>query len=126
MSCIVYQTNKNTGTKYAYKGESYRDPKTGTPKSRRTYLGRVDPETGDIIPKAARDSRNTCPTDEAETDRLTELARELRETRETMRRQALRIAELEAELAALRSAVARAGDLIMREASSGLDGTQAG
>ncbi len=51
MSCIVYQTNKNTGTKYAYKGESYRDPKTGTPKSRRTYLGRVDPETGEIIPK---------------------------------------------------------------------------
>ena len=122
----MYQTNKNTGTKYAYKGESYRDPKTGTPKSRRTYLGRVDPETGDIIPKAARDSRNTCPTDEAETDRLTELARELSETRETMRRQALRIAELEAELAALRSAVTRAGDLIMREASSRLDGTQAG
>jgi hypothetical protein len=58
MSCIVYQTNKNTGTKYAYWSESYRDPKTGTPKSRRTYLGRVDPETGEIVPKAAKGKRN--------------------------------------------------------------------
>lgn len=95
MSCIVYQTNKNTGTKYAYLSESYRDPKTGTPKSRRTYLGRVDPETGDIIGKAPRGGRNTTPTGEA-------------------------------ELEALRSAVACAGALITREASSLLEGTNAG
>ena len=126
MSCIVYQTNKNTGTKYAYWSESYRDPKTGTPKSRRTYLGRIDYETGDIIGKAARGSRNTTPTGEAEPDELTELARELREARETLRRQAKCITELEAELEALRSAVACAGALISREASSLLEGINAG
>lgn len=126
MSCIVYQTNKNTGTRYAYRSESYRDPETGTPKSRRTYLGRVDPETGDIIPKAARGSRNTTPTGEAETDRLTELARELREARDSLRRQSRRISELEAELEALRHAVAGAGALITREASSLLEGRTAG
>ena len=126
MSCIVYQTNKNTGTKYPYLSESYRDPKTGTPKSRRTYLGRVDPETGDIIGKAARGGRTTTRTGEAEPDELTELARELREARETLRRQAKRITELEAELEALRSAVACVGALITREASSLLEGTNAG
>jgi len=61
MSCIVYITNKNTNTKYAYRSESYRDPVTKKPKSRRTYLGRVDPETNEIIPKAANGKRNRTP-----------------------------------------------------------------
>ena len=58
MSCIVYITNKKTNTKYAYRSESYRDPITKKPKSRRTYLGRVDPVTNEIIPKAEKGKRN--------------------------------------------------------------------
>lgn len=61
MSCIIYITNKNTNTKYAYRSESYRDPVTKKPKSRRTYLGRVDPETNAIIPKATNGKRNRTP-----------------------------------------------------------------
>lgn len=61
MSCIVYLTNKKTNTKYAYRSESYRDPETKQPKSRRTYLGRVDPETNEIIPKAGKGKRNRNP-----------------------------------------------------------------
>ncbi len=49
MSCIVYQT-KN-GVKYAYKSESYWDKEKHQPRSKRTYLGRVDPATGEIISK---------------------------------------------------------------------------
>ena len=58
MACIIYQTNKKTGIKYAYRSESYRDPETKKPKSRRTYLGRVDPITNEIIPKADPGKRN--------------------------------------------------------------------
>ena len=58
MSCIVYITNKKNNTKYAYRSESYRDPITKQPKSRRTYLGRVDPVTNEIIPKAEKGRRN--------------------------------------------------------------------
>ena len=61
MSCIVYITNKKTNTKYAYRSESYRDPETKQPKSRRTYLGRVDPDTNEIIPKAEKGKRNRNP-----------------------------------------------------------------
>ncbi|MBR2259294.1 MAG: hypothetical protein IJ899_18575 [Blautia sp.] len=61
MSCIVYITNKKTNTKYAYRSESYRDPVTKQPKSRRTYLGRVDPVTNEIIPKAEKGKRNRIP-----------------------------------------------------------------
>ena len=57
MSSVAYQTGKN-GTKYAYESESFRDPVTHKPKSKRKYLGRVDPETGMIIPKAAEGKRN--------------------------------------------------------------------
>ena len=58
MSSIVYQTNKTTGTVYAYESESYRDPVTKKPKSRRKYIGRVDPDTKRIIPKAQEGKRN--------------------------------------------------------------------
>ncbi len=49
MSCVVYQTNKKTGVKYAYESVSYWDPEKKQPRSRRKYVGKVDPETGEII-----------------------------------------------------------------------------
>ena len=50
MSCIVYQTDKRTGIKYAYESVSYWDKEKGQPRSKRKYIGKVDPETGEIIP----------------------------------------------------------------------------
>ena len=61
MATIVYQTNKKTGVVYAYRSESYRDPVTKKPRSRRTYLGRVDPTTKRIIPKGEKGKRNRSP-----------------------------------------------------------------
>jgi len=58
MSSIVYQKNKKTGIIYAYESTSYRDPVTKKPKSKRTYIGRVDPDTNMIIPKAEEGKRN--------------------------------------------------------------------
>lgn len=58
MSSIVYQTDRRSGTTYAYRSEPVRDPVTGKPSQKRTYLGRVDPETGEIVPKAAKGKRN--------------------------------------------------------------------
>ncbi len=49
MSTIVYQTNPATGVKYAYESVSYWDKDKKAPRSKRKYLGRVDPETGEII-----------------------------------------------------------------------------
>ncbi len=48
MAFIVYQTNSKTGTVYAYSQEAYRDPVTKRPKSKKTYLGRVDPVTKEL------------------------------------------------------------------------------
>ena len=49
MSCIVYQTNKKTGEKYAYESVSYWDKEKKQPRSRRKYIGKVDPVTNEII-----------------------------------------------------------------------------
>ena len=54
MACIVYQTDKKTGAKYAYESVSYWDADKQQPRSKRKYLGRVNPETGEIIAKKAK------------------------------------------------------------------------
>ena len=66
VSSIVYQTDRRSGSTYAYRSEPTRDPKTGRPSQRRTYLGRVDPETGEIVPKAAPGRRNCVLSSEIE------------------------------------------------------------
>lgn len=58
MSFTVYQTNKKTGVVYAYLQTAFRDPVTKRPKSKRTYLGRVDPVSGEVVPKEVDGKRN--------------------------------------------------------------------
>ena len=62
MSSIVYHTDSKTGNKYAYESKSYRDPVTKKVKTKKTYLGRVDPVTDAIIPKAESGKRNRHPS----------------------------------------------------------------
>ena len=57
MPTIVYQTNPKTGVKYAYLSTSYWDKDKKAPRSTREYLGRVDPETGDIIKGSGRNRK---------------------------------------------------------------------
>lgn len=57
MPTIVYQTNPKTGVKYAYLSTSYWDKDKKAPRSTREYLGRVDPETGDIVKGSGRNRK---------------------------------------------------------------------
>ena len=52
MGSIFYM--ERNGQKYAYESTSVRVPGRKNPKTIKTYLGRVDPETGKIIPKESR------------------------------------------------------------------------
>jgi hypothetical protein len=51
---IVYQFDKRVGITYAYQSISCRDKVTKQPRSKRTLMGRVDPQTGEIIPTDGR------------------------------------------------------------------------
>jgi len=51
---IVYQTNKKTGIRYVYESISYWDKDKKQSRAKRTCIGRIDPETGEVIPTRKR------------------------------------------------------------------------
>ena len=47
---IVKLKDKRTGTTYVYESESYWDKEKKQPRSRRKLIGKLDEETGEIVP----------------------------------------------------------------------------
>ena len=58
---ILHQYDKRSGLTYAYESKSYWDKEKKTSRAKRTLIGRVNPETGEIIPT---DGRNKTPKEE--------------------------------------------------------------
>ena len=55
MSIVKYKNQ--SGVTYAYEATSRYDPSTKSSRPVRKYLGRVDPETGEIIPTVGKRGR---------------------------------------------------------------------
>ncbi len=51
---IIYQHDKRSGITYAYESHSYWDKEKKTSRAKRTLIGRVDSETGEIVPTDGR------------------------------------------------------------------------
>ena len=94
MSCIVYQTDRK-GNKYAYESTSYWDKSKGQPRSKRKYIGKVDPETGEIIP--SKRSRKTTDTAEESRQSSADENRMLQKLYDEIKSRDNRIAELRNE-----------------------------
>lgn len=106
MACIVYQIDKKTGAKFAYESVSYWDKDKKQPRSKRKYLGKVDPETGEIIP--SRSSAAPIKISEADASeiiklrtlvedqaaQITELTRQLEQEKETAHKLSIRLREI--------------------------------
>lgn len=58
---IIKQHDKRSGITYAYESHSYWDPEKKMTRAKRKLIGRLDPETGEIIPT---DGRNRKKKDE--------------------------------------------------------------
>jgi hypothetical protein len=58
---IVKQYHKDTNTTYVYESESYWDAEKGQSRSRRRVIGKLDPETGEIIPTGKRGRKKKDP-----------------------------------------------------------------
>ena len=71
MASIIYRTDRKTGYTYAYESYSYRDPVTKKPRTKQTYIGRVDPVTKEIRPKGENGKRNRVKLS-VEVDKLKE------------------------------------------------------
>ena len=51
---IIYQHDKRSGITYAYASKSYYDKDKNCSRAKRTLIGRVDPDTGEIVPTDGR------------------------------------------------------------------------
>jgi hypothetical protein len=58
---FAYQYNKKTGTTYVYSVNSYWDKEKKAPRNKQVYLGKLDKETGEIIPSQRKKSRQKPP-----------------------------------------------------------------
>jgi transposase len=58
MAAIIHQTDKRSGITYAYESISYWDKEKKQSRAKRTLIGRVDKETGEIVPTDGRNRRN--------------------------------------------------------------------
>jgi hypothetical protein len=61
MTHLTYQHNKKTGATYVYSSKSYWDKDKKAPRTRQVYLGKLDKETGEIIPSQRKKPRRTIP-----------------------------------------------------------------
>ena len=59
MAAIVYQRDKRSGITYAYESVSYWDKDKKQSRAKRTLIGRVDDETGEIVPTDGRGRKTT-------------------------------------------------------------------
>ena len=56
---IVKQYDKRSGNTYVYESTSYWDKEKKQPRSRRKLIGRLDPETGNVVPTDGRGKRRS-------------------------------------------------------------------
>lgn len=76
MSSIVFQHDKRSGITYAYESTSYYDKEKKQPRAKRKLIGRVDPQTGQIVPTGGR--RGGQPSLDSSSSPLTDKCDQLR------------------------------------------------
>ena len=54
---IIKQYDKRSGITYAYESHAYWDSEKKMSRAKRTILGRIDPETGEIVPTDGRNRK---------------------------------------------------------------------
>lgn len=78
---IVYQKDKRTGITYAYESKAVWDKEKKQSRAKRRLIGRVDPETGEIVPTDGR-GRKRSPYYDPGTDTNSEMPRTVKELKE--------------------------------------------
>ena len=69
---IIKQYHKDTDTTYVYESISYWDPEKKTSRAKRKLIGRVDPDTGEIIPTDGRNRKKEVLKDDKDYKKLYE------------------------------------------------------
>jgi len=81
---IVYQTDKRSGITYAYENQSFWDKELKRSRSKRTLIGRVDKDTGKIIPTDGR-CKKLSPSYQSQADEY-QMPKTMKEMRAEIKR----------------------------------------
>ena len=97
---IIHQTNKKTGITYVIESESYWDKDKQQPRSHRTIIGKIDSDTGEVVPtkKYNREKKSSSPSE----SKVTVSQSSSVNNAGAVDQQTARIAELEGLVAQLR------------------------
>ena len=109
---LIKQYHRDTDTTYVYSSESYWDPDKKQARSRRKVVGKIDPQTGEMVPtgKRGRRKKDSVTSQEAnnnaEVKRLSELyeqaTRTIVQKDQLIQSQKETISKLNSELIALK------------------------
>ena len=94
---IVYQKDKRSGITYAYDDQTYWDEELKRRRSKRRLIGRVDKETGVIVPTDGR-CRKRSPSYQPEQDDTYQMPKTMKEMRAEIKRLLEENSALKAEL----------------------------
>lgn len=92
---IIKQFDKRTGITYVYDSKSFYDKEKKCSRAKRTLIGKIDPETGEMIPT---DGRNKGAKAAPKTDSGLDKDRRIMELEDENRQLQLQIAALKKEL----------------------------
>lgn len=103
---ITKSTDKRTGITYVYSSESYWDKELKAPRNHKKLIGKIDKETGEIIPtgKRGRRPKNVSPSPEG-----TDYKDLYEEAKERLLRKDQEIQALQSELSELKASLKQAG-----------------
>ena len=81
---IIKQFDKRSGITYVYDSKSYYDKEKNCSRAKRTLIGKIDPDTGEMIPtdgrnKGAKSKPNTVSPEVDKDKRIQELEDENRQ-----------------------------------------------
>lgn len=66
LMAIIHQHDKRSGITYAYESHSYWDKEKKMSRAKRTLIGRVDPDTGEIVATDGRGKKDKLKKETSE------------------------------------------------------------
>lgn len=98
---IITQYHKDTDTTYVYESISYWDAEKKQSRSKRKCIGKIDPQTGEMVPTGKRGpKKNPAPDTSNELARMTALHDQIQKENMVLK---ARITELEKQLSEQKS-----------------------
>lgn len=100
---IIKQYHKDTDTTYVYESTSYWDAEKGQSRSKRRVIGKLDPETGEIIPTGKRGRKKKDPDQDVRQDQaLSALTAQISDLQQRILEKEAVISSQNAEIRSLR------------------------